>query len=688
MAAQRSNVGTSIGSASATSGALATVRGGAFAWLGKISISRQFGILSVLSLAMVLACVGYTLYEVRAKMLAEKRDQIQNVVDAGGAIARSFVAKAKSGVVSEEEAKKMALDAISAIRFDGTNYVFVMTLDGVMIAHPTANLVGKNVLEMKDADGKYLFRDIAAAGKAGSGFVEYEWVKPGATESSHKISYVLGIPEWGWSIGGGLYIDDVNAAFWDIVTALAKILVPAFAQLLVVIYFSSRSVASLLSTSVAAMNRIAAGDLGVEIGHQARRDEIGAIARAVQVFKNNAVSLAKANEYRATVESETIEARQKEEARVKSHAALLAAFLETFSTALSRLANGEFDFRLTETLSSDYEPLRQDLNSSLDKLQKALQAVSAITGSIQSGTQEILSASDDLSRRTEQQAASLEKTASALDEITSTVRNAADGAARARHVVAAAKDEATKSGVVVDKAVQAMGGIEKSSQEISKIIGVIDEIAFQTNLLALNAGVEAARAGDAGRGFAVVATEVRALAQRSAGAAKEIKNLISSSGAQVNHGVELVAESGKALERIMAQVGEIDAVVTEIAAGAKEQATGLDDVNSAINQMDKVTQQNAAMAEQSSAACRSLSQETEQLAGLIGQFKVGRPGANARVAALEPKSPALRKDAEKRPERDASPVREARTAARSAPGRQTSAAARKIAPEAEGWQEF
>ncbi|MGD1015502.1 MAG: methyl-accepting chemotaxis protein [Roseiarcus sp.] len=632
--------------------------------------------------------VGYTLYEVHGKMLAEKRDQIQNVVEAGDAIARSFVDKAEAGLIPEEAAKKMALDAISAIRFDGTNYVFVSTFDGVMIAHPKADLVGKNTLDQQDADGKYLFRDIAAAGKAGSGFVEYEWVKPGATQPSHKISYVLGIPEWGWSVGGGLYTDDVDAAFWDVVMGLAKILVPAIAQLLLVIYLSSRSVASLLSTSVAAMNRIAAGDLSVEVGQQDRTDEIGAIARAVQVFKNNAVSLAQANQYRSTVEAEAVEARGKEEARAKSRADSLAVFMKTFSNALSRLANGEFDFRLTDALSPEYEALRHDLNSSLDKLQTLLQAVSSITGSIRAGTGEIASASDDLSRRTEKQAASLEETAAALDEITATVKKAAEGAAHARQVVTLAKDEAAKSGAVVDKAVRAMGGIEKSSQEISKIIGVIDEIAFQTNLLALNAGVEAARAGDAGRGFAVVATEVRALAQRSAGAAKEIKNLISTSGAQVSQGVELVAESGKALERIMTQVAEMDQVVAEIAAGAKEQATGLDEVNVAINEMDQVTQQNAAMAEQSSAASRGLSEETGQLASLIGQFKVGRGVADAVVATLDVRSRAPLTEAGQRQERNASPARERGRQSAAAPARPMAAAARKAVPEAAGWKEF
>ena len=204
------------------------------------------------------------------------------------------------------------------------------------------------------------------------------------------------------------------------------------------------------------------------------------------------------------------------------------------------------------------------------------------------------------------------------------MKKSAEGASHAREVVAAADEDAKKSAVVVRQAVEAMDAIAKSAQQISQIIGVIDEIAFQTNLLALNAGVEAARAGDAGRGFAVVASEVRALAQRSAEAAKEIKGLISASTTQVDHGVKLVAETGKSLERIMAQVAEINDVVGDIAAGAKEQATGLDEVNTAINQMDQVTQQNAAMVEESTAASHSLSQETAQLSELVGQFQVGR----------------------------------------------------------------
>ena len=278
-------------------------------------------------------------------------------------------------------------------------------------------------------------------------------------------------------------------------------------------------------------------------------------------------------------------------------------------------------FRIDEAFPPEYEKLRTDFNGAMANLQQTMQVVSANAAAIRSGTGEISSAADDLSRRTEQQAASLEETAAALDEITATVRKTAEGSSHAKEVVSTAKTDAELSSGIVRRAIEAMGGIEKSAGQIGQIIGVIDEIAFQTNLLALNAGVEAARAGDAGRGFAVVASEVRLLAQRSADAAKEIKALILASSQQVDQGVDLVGETGKALARIVAQVGEIDGIVGEIAASAQEQATGLDQVNTAINQMDQVTQQNAAMVEQSTAASHALSRETEELSRLIAGFR-------------------------------------------------------------------
>ncbi len=291
---------------------------------------------------------------------------------------------------------------------------------------------------------------------------------------------------------------------------------------------------------------------------------------------------------------------------------------------VTELSDGNLAYRLVDALAPEFEVMRVDLNRSLDKLQSTMQSIGGNTDRVRSAAGENTQASDDLSRRTEQQAASLEETAAALDEITATVHKTAEGAEAARKLVASSRADAESSGVVVQETVTAMNGIEKSSEEIGNIIGVIDEIAFQTNLLALNAGIEAARAGDAGRGFAVVATEVRALAQRSTTAAKEIKTLISASGKEVANGVRLVGDTGAALRRIVEQVAGLTGLISEIAASAKEQASGLAEVNIAVNQMDQVTQQNAAMVEQSTAASHSLMAEASELAQMLGEFKIGQ----------------------------------------------------------------
>ena len=290
--------------------------------------------------------------------------------------------------------------------------------------------------------------------------------------------------------------------------------------------------------------------------------------------------------------------------------------------ALNALARGVLNQQLDNPLAPELDQLRIDLNSALAALQRTMGQVGQNALSVRHTTEEIRSSTNDLSRRTEQQAASLEETAAALDELTATVRKAAEGARHARAVVSGAKVDAEKSGGVVREAVKSMDGIEASSNKISQIIGVIDEIAFQTNLLALNAGVEAARAGDAGRGFAVVAQEVRALAQRSADAAKEIKALISTSTQQVSVGVNFVGQTGQALDRIIAQVTEIDTAVSEIAASAQEQSITLGEINTAVNQMDRTTQQNAAMVEQATAACHGLANDAGELSALIDAFTV------------------------------------------------------------------
>jgi methyl-accepting chemotaxis protein len=298
------------------------------------------------------------------------------------------------------------------------------------------------------------------------------------------------------------------------------------------------------------------------------------------------------------------------------------AVVESLAQGLGRLSDGDLTARIDADFQGAYAKLRIDFNEAVASIQQALAAMAASAFGLRSGSQEIVSASDDLSRRTEQQAATLEETAAALDEITTAVTRSAEGARQAAVAASDARGDAERSGGVVAEAVAAMGEIEHSSRKITEIIGVIDEIAFQTNLLALNAGVEAARAGEAGKGFAVVAQEVRALAQRSADAAKEIKGLISTSTAHVERGVRLVGETGEALGNIVVKATEIDKLVSDIAGSAQEQATGLGQVNSAVNQMDQVTQQNAAMVEQTTAAATSLNHEAGRLSDQVARFHI------------------------------------------------------------------
>ncbi|WP_269714734.1 methyl-accepting chemotaxis protein [Caulobacter sp. NIBR2454] len=297
--------------------------------------------------------------------------------------------------------------------------------------------------------------------------------------------------------------------------------------------------------------------------------------------------------------------------------------VDVLAASLRRLADRDLTATVDADVGDAYQKLKDDYNGAVQSVRETLAAISDATGALRSGADEISRASDDLSRRTEQQAASLEETAAALDEIAATVTRSAEGARMASSKATDARADGERSGAVVRQAVEAMGQIENSSREIAQIIGVIDEIAFQTNLLALNAGVEAARAGEAGKGFAVVASEVRALAQRSAEAAKEIKALINTSTDQVEHGVKLVGETGAALSGIIGKVAEIDSLLSEIARSAHEQATGLGQVNSAVNQMDQVTQQNAAMVEEATAAAANLTTESRELARLVSQFQTG-----------------------------------------------------------------
>jgi methyl-accepting chemotaxis protein len=372
----------------------------------------------------------------------------------------------------------------------------------------------------------------------------------------------------------------------------------------------------------AATEKLAGGDNRVNLDGLKRADELGAIVKSLVIFRDNQLRLAELHEREQAQAADQESTRAGQEAARAASAKEQAEVVDGLAQGLQRLTAGDLTCRLDKPFAPAYESLRADFNATVTQLAEIMRTISHRASGIETASSETSAAADDLSRRTENQAANLQETATTLNEITNAVSRTAEGSAQADKMVGETGVEARESGEVVRRAVTAMSEIEASSKQIFQITGVIDEIAFQTNLLALNAGVEAARAGDAGKGFAVVAQEVRALAQRSAEAAKEIKALIASSSNQINSGATLVGEAGQALERIVGRVGDVTRLITEISASVREQANGLKEVNIAVYRMDQITQQNAAMVEESTAASHAMRQEAEQLGSMIRRFRI------------------------------------------------------------------
>ncbi|WP_413709770.1 methyl-accepting chemotaxis protein [Rhizobium sp. Rhizsp82] len=399
-------------------------------------------------------------------------------------------------------------------------------------------------------------------------------------------------------------------------------------------YIHGGSIRNGIEAVRSSMVRIMQGDLHSKVPATERGDEIGEMARAAESFRQAAIDKQKLESQTESERRQSETERREREALKLADAEALNAAVEDLGQGLNRLARGDVTVTLDRPFKAELERLRNDFNQTTEHLRKAMRDITANSTSIQANSRQMSSAADDLAKRTEQQAASLEQTSASLDEITATVRSATSRAEEVGHMVAHTRQNTEKSDLVVTQAMAAMERIEGASQEIGTIINVIDEIAFQTNLLALNAGVEAARAGEAGKGFAVVAQEVRELAGRAAGAAKDIKALITKSGAEVKTGGELVTAAGEALRQIGEDVLRIDEHVKSIVTSAREQSTGLHEINTAISQMDQVTQKNAAMVEETNAASHTLATDADNLIRLVGQFQIGE-GMNARSTPRE-----------------------------------------------------
>ncbi|HTO34561.1 MAG TPA: methyl-accepting chemotaxis protein [Pararhizobium sp.] len=532
-------------------------------------------------------------------------------------VAKPIVIDGKTvGVAGLDLSLQETSKALAKIHPMGTGFISLVTGAGKIIGHPNAALIGKGLAD-GGAETAGWDQLIASPG------IEKEIIAQDGSPHFAIASPVALTPDMTWyaivSVPKSTVFAQMNTMMRDaaVTIVLAAVLL-ALAGWLIARRFIGR-----ISNVIGETARIAQGELQLTLKDSQINDEIGDLARSLEVLLENNREKARLEQEAESNRSLSEDERIARDRNAAKEAADIKFAVDNLARALARLADGDVSYRIQQPFVAQFDEVRNDFNSSAEKLQNALVRVSDNARGIDAGANEIRSAADDLARRTEQQAAAVEETAAALEEITTTVKDAAKRAHEAGQLVGRTRVGAERSGEVVRQAVIAMERIEHSSGQISNIIGVIDEIAFQTNLLALNAGVEAARAGEAGKGFAVVAQEVRELAQRSANAAKEIKALITTSNQQVEAGVQLVGNTGKALDAIVAEVQEINQHVSAIVESAQEQSSSLQQINTAVNQMDQDTQSNAAMVEETTAASHALAMEVQALNQLLNQFELG-----------------------------------------------------------------
>jgi methyl-accepting chemotaxis protein len=503
-------------------------------------------VLAVMWLGLLLLA-GWSALNTRDTMMREREAGLKNVVETAAGIVKGYADDVAAGKLSLADAQSQALQRIGSMRYAQDNYVFVFDSRPVVLMHPTSkDIINKNVGERKDTEGKLYYAEMVKLGKQQQqGIVHYMGRLPGTADvRGEKISHVNYFAPWDWFLVSGVFVNDVQAAFYD---NLLK-------QLLIMFI-------------------------------------IGATVSATMLLIIRSVTRSLGGE--------------------PSYAAAIAV----------RIAGGELDLTVLVD-SRDQGSLLYAMRQMQQQLAAAITEIREGSYNIGASIKEISAGNTDLSARTEQQAASLEQTAASMEQLTATVRQNADNARQAGQLAQSASNIAAKGGEVVGQVVHTMQGITDSSKRIADIIGVIDGIAFQTNILALNAAVEAARAGEQGRGFAVVAAEVRNLAQRSAQAAKEIKELIGDSVSKVDGGSELVARAGQTMDEIVQAVKRVTDIMAEVTVASEEQSSGIEQVNQAVTQMDKVTQQNATLVEQVAAAAGSLEGQAQRLQDAVAVFQV------------------------------------------------------------------
>jgi methyl-accepting chemotaxis protein len=639
--------------------------------LSRMKLSQR----SLLPIALfalgIVLLTAVMIWQTRSVMVAERRGMVRSAVEIATTLAAGIDAEVTAGAISREEGRRRLIAVLGAIRFQGNEYYFVLDPSGVMLAHPNARLVGTNTLELRDANGVYLIRELIRAGLAGGDFVAYAFPRAGGTEAFPKLSYAGRISAFDVVVGTGVYVDDIDTATWRIareisLAALLILVVAALASMLLV-----RAFVNPLNALGAWSRRVLGGEAVTEVPGLARGDEVGDLARAISGFRAQAERLAQADAERIALEERARASRAEIEeqlvaavgavvdaarmgdfsVKARSSASLgrlgalvdglnavtsaCEAFLNEADDALGRLASGDLSARMDGDFDGRLAAVAANFNRAAEALSQTIDEVASAAAATRHAAGEIGGATRDLSSRTEQQAAALEETSASVEEIAKTVSVTAQTVDKASHGAQENAQRAEQGTAVAVRAVQAIDRVDAQAKKIVEIVGVMDGLSFQTNLLALNASVEAARAGDAGRGFAVVANEVRRLAQQSAEAARDVRQLITETNAHVDEGVALVKTVGDELGVISSTARDVAQTFAEIRQATREQSTGIDEIARALQQMDEMTQANAAAAEETATNARQLVGTAETLSALTGRFSGGSvsPVATRRRAA-------------------------------------------------------
>ena len=654
------------------------------------SIARRLYALIFIFAIGFASVLAYQLYTLRENLDAFKRTELQSVVQGATSVVQNYYDRAQAGEFTEAEAQSLALESLRGFRYQGKEYVFIDTFDMVMLMHPTKpEKQGSDRAIEADGRGKLYIKEMVANARAnGSTFVTYLFKSPEGGEFD-KLSFAQAFEPWGWVIASGVLTTQVDAIFLQAAQISGAIAFGVTLLLLVIGVLIARSIARPIAKLNSDIVKIAANDFDVVPHGMDRRDEIGDMARSVEVFREQGLKVSQMTEAEAAriIEDEAqrrlmmtqlqgafgevvnsaiagdfskrVDAEFPDE-ELNSLASSVNSLVKTVEAGLSEtgrvlkaLANTDLTERMAGNYQGAFAHLQADTNAVADRLTDVVDRLKNTSQSLRTATREILAGANDLSERTTKQAATIEETSATMEQLAATVLANANKSGEASLKSQSVSRTAEEGGVVMTQATGAMEKITSSSSKISNIIGLIDDIAFQTNLLALNASVEAARAGDAGKGFAVVAVEVRRLAQSAASASADVKVLIEQSATEVAGGSKLVADAAGKLEAILNGVRETSAVMEGIARESKEQASAIEEVNVGVRQMDEMTQHNAALVEEINAAIEQTEGQAGELDDIVAVFTtVGGPSsavaARAAVAnrpAAKPAAPVARKAA-------------------------------------------